>query len=120
MITWGWIVRQLDYDLTPVAGLALVGHMREAMRPVLSRIDTALPLKGGVANNDIVRSYLGLLTQGACSPKARAISTRSRISVAMPSSRRQIQTGAHMGQGCDLTAAMFVRKLSIQHGLPIN
>ena len=58
------IVRQLDYDLTPVARLALVGHMLEAMRPALAHIDTALPLKGGVANSDIVRSYLGLLTQG--------------------------------------------------------
>ena len=34
------------------------------MRPVLARIDAALPIKGGVANSDIVRSYLGLLTQG--------------------------------------------------------
>ena len=58
------IVRQLDYDLTPVAGLALVGHMLAATRPVLSRIDAALPLKGGVANSDIIRSYLGLRTQG--------------------------------------------------------
>ena len=58
------IVRQLDYDLTPVAGLALVGHLLQAMRPVLTRIDAALPIKGGVANSDIVRSYLGLLTQG--------------------------------------------------------
>ena len=58
------IVRQLDYDLTPVAGLALVGHMLQSMRPVLARIDAALPLKGGVANSDIVRTYLGLLTQG--------------------------------------------------------
>ena len=57
-------VRQLDYDLTPVAGLTLVGHMLQAMRPVLARIDAALPLKGGVVNSDIVRSYLGLLTQG--------------------------------------------------------
>ena len=82
------IVRQLDYDLAPVAGLTLVGPMIEAMRPVLARIDTALPLKGGVANSDIVRSYLGLLTQGTCSPKASAISTRSRIVAAMPSSSR--------------------------------
>ena len=57
-------VRQLDYDLTPVAGLTLVGHLIKAMGPVLKRIDAALPLKGGVANSDIVRSYLGLLTQG--------------------------------------------------------
>ena len=82
------IVRQLSHDLTPVTGLALVGPMIEAMRPVLSRIDTALPLKDGVANSDIVRSYLGLLTQGACSPKSRATSMRSRIFAAMHSSSK--------------------------------
>ena len=38
------IVRKLGYDLTPVAGLALVGHMLQAMRPVLAHIVTALPL----------------------------------------------------------------------------
>ena len=34
------------------------------MRPVMAPIDTALALKGRVANSDIVRSWLGLLTQG--------------------------------------------------------
>lgn len=58
------IVTQLDYDLTPVAGLALVGHYLKALRPVLGRLDAALPVKAGVANSDIVRSYLGLLVQG--------------------------------------------------------
>jgi Transposase DDE domain group 1 len=58
------IVKQLDYDLTPVAGLALVGHYLKAIQPVLGRLDAALPVKGGVANADIVRSYLGLLVQG--------------------------------------------------------
>ena len=58
------IVKQLDYDLTPVAGLALVGHDLSALRPVLGRLDAALPIKGGVANSDIIRSYLGLLVQG--------------------------------------------------------
>ena len=58
------IVTQLDYDLTPVAGLALVGHYLEALRPVLGRLDAALPVKAGVSNSDIVRSYLGLLVQG--------------------------------------------------------
>ena len=57
-------VTQLDYDLTPVAGLALAGHYLKALRPTLSRLDAALPVKGGVANSDIVRSYLGLLVQG--------------------------------------------------------
>ena len=36
-------VRQLGYDLTPMTGLALVGHLLQAMRPVLARIDAALP-----------------------------------------------------------------------------
>ena len=58
------IVKQLDYDLTPVAGLALVGHYLTALQPTLARLDAALPLKGGVINSDIVRSYLGLLVQG--------------------------------------------------------
>ena len=58
------IVKQLDYDLTPVAGLALVGHYLSAVQPVLGRFDKAMPVKTGVANSDIVRSYVGLLVQG--------------------------------------------------------
>ena len=58
------IVKQLKYDLTPVAGLALVGHYLKAVQPVLVRLDAALPIKGGVTNGDILRSYLGLLVQG--------------------------------------------------------
>ena len=59
-----FIVQQLDYDLTPVAGLALVGHHLNRLAPVFERIDTALPVAGGVANSDVLRSYLGLLVQG--------------------------------------------------------
>jgi hypothetical protein len=55
------IVKQLDYDLTPVAGLALVGHYLKVLRPVLKRLDAALPIKAGVANSDVMRSYVGLL-----------------------------------------------------------
>ena len=58
------IVKQLDYHLTPVAGLALVGHYLHALRPTFKRLDSALPIKGGVANSDVLRSYLGLLVQG--------------------------------------------------------
>jgi Transposase DDE domain group 1 len=57
-------VKQLKYDLTPVAGLALVGDHLKALAPVLARLDAALPVRGGVSNSDIVRSYLGLLVQG--------------------------------------------------------
>lgn len=58
------IVKQLDYDLTPVAGLALVGRHLERMAPVLADLDKALPVSGGVSNSDVLRSYLGLLVQG--------------------------------------------------------
>jgi hypothetical protein len=58
------IVKQLDYDLTPVAGLALVGHYLKAVRPVLDRLDTALPVRAGVSTADVCRAYLGLLVQG--------------------------------------------------------
>ena len=59
-----FIVKQLAYDLTPVAGLALVGHQLNRLAPVFKQIDAALPVAGGVANSDILRSYLGLLVQG--------------------------------------------------------
>ena len=57
-------VKQLDYDLTPTAGLALVGHFLKTLAPVLADVDAALPVRAGVASSDIVRSYLGLLVQG--------------------------------------------------------
>jgi len=59
-----FIVKHLEYDLTPVAGLALVGHHLQRLVPVFEQIDHALPVKTGVANSDIVRSYVGLLVQG--------------------------------------------------------
>jgi len=59
-----FIVKQLDYDLTPVAGLALVGRHLDRLASVFKRIDAALPVTGGVATSDILRSYVGLLVQG--------------------------------------------------------
>jgi hypothetical protein len=58
------VVKQLDYELTPVAGLALVGHHLQRLAPLFKRIDQALPVRNGVAASDILRSYLGLLVQG--------------------------------------------------------
>jgi hypothetical protein len=57
-------VKQLDYDLTPTAGLALVGHFLKTLAPALADLDAALRVRTGVATSDIVRSYLGLLVQG--------------------------------------------------------
>lgn len=59
-----FIVKQLDYDLTPVAGLALVGHYLQALLAVFRRLDAAMPIRAGVPNSDILRAYLGLLVQG--------------------------------------------------------
>ena len=42
----------------------MVGHHLNRLAPVFKRIDTALPVVGGVANSDVLRSYLGLLVQG--------------------------------------------------------
>lgn len=57
-------VTQLDYDLTPVAGLVLVGQLFERLRPVFTQIDASMPNLGGVPTSDVLRSYLGLLVQG--------------------------------------------------------
>lgn len=58
------IVKQLDYDLTPVAGLILVGDYFKRLAPVFTDVDRALPVRSGVATSDLLRSYLGLLAQG--------------------------------------------------------
>ena len=57
-------VKQLSYDLTPVGGLALVGHYLKALTPQWAKLDAALPMRAGVSNSDVLRSYLGLLVQG--------------------------------------------------------
>ena len=42
------IIKQLDYDLTPVAGLTLIGQYLKALRPHLSGLDAARPIIGGL------------------------------------------------------------------------
>jgi len=49
-------VRQLKYDLTPVAGLALVGDHFKSFEPVLKLLDKTLPVRAGVASSGILRS----------------------------------------------------------------
>jgi len=75
-------VKQLDYDLTPLTGLSLVGHSLRSVLPQFDALDAALPLRTGVRNSDVLRAYLGLLVW--C--KARAPLMPSRPSEATPSS----------------------------------
>ena len=49
-------VMQLKYDLTPVAGLALVGDHFKCFEPVLRLLDKTLPVRAGIANSGILRS----------------------------------------------------------------
>jgi len=58
------IVRQVDYDLTQVAGLVMVGRYPTGVSPVLDRLDTASPMRTGVRISDACRVDLGLLTHG--------------------------------------------------------
>jgi hypothetical protein len=58
-------IKQLHYDLTPTAGLSLIGHYLDLLEPELKRIDAAVPVRrGGVSTSDVLRSCLGLLAQG--------------------------------------------------------
>ena len=56
-------VRQLKYDLTPPAGLALVGDHFKNVGPVLTLLDKTLPGPAGVANSDVLHNDPGPLVQ---------------------------------------------------------
>jgi len=81
-------VKQLNDELTPTAGLALVGHLLKSRAPTLADVEAALPVRAGVASSDIVRSYLGLLVQGKSET-----STRSRTCAATSASSRRWASG---------------------------
>lgn len=59
-----FLLKKLSYDLTSNAGLALAGQFIKRME-IDKRVDHALAvMPAGIANSDIVKSYLGLLVQG--------------------------------------------------------
>jgi hypothetical protein len=59
-----FMIKKLPYELTSSVGLALVGQYFKRLG-INQRIDTKFPLSGkGIANSDILKSYLGLLVQG--------------------------------------------------------
>jgi hypothetical protein len=58
------ILRRLPYKLTAQAGLALVGQLLSRAAQVDQVFDPAFPVRGGVRTSDLIRSYVGLLTQG--------------------------------------------------------
>jgi len=59
-----FIIKKLPYDLTFNAGLALVGQYMKRLG-ISAGVDRKFPVGvGGIANSDILKSYLGLLVQG--------------------------------------------------------
>lgn len=60
------ILKQLPYDLSGQAGLALIGKYLKRIN-FNAQVDPAFPVQskfGGIANSDILKSYLGLLCLG--------------------------------------------------------
>lgn len=58
-----FIIKKLPYDLSSHAGLAFVGKYLKSIK-INSLIDSAFPVRSGVANSDILKSYLALLCLG--------------------------------------------------------
>jgi len=58
-----FVVKKLPYDLSSHGGLALIGRLFKRIN-VLAMIDPQYPVRGGIANSDILKCYLGLLTLG--------------------------------------------------------
>lgn len=58
-----FIIKKLPYDLSSHAGLAFVGKYLKRIN-LNSLVDPAFPVRSGVANSDILKSYLGLLCLG--------------------------------------------------------
>ena len=58
-----FIIKQLPYDLSNQAGLALVGKYLKRIN-INSLVDPTFSDRSGIANSDILKSYLGLLSLG--------------------------------------------------------
>ena len=58
-----FVIKQLPYDLSHQAGLALIGKYLKRIN-LNALVDRAFPVRSGVANSDIFKSYLGLLCLG--------------------------------------------------------
>lgn len=58
-----FVIKKLPYDLSSQAGLALVGQYLKRIN-LSALVDPKFPVRSGVTNSDILRSYLGLLCLG--------------------------------------------------------
>jgi hypothetical protein len=64
-----FIIKRLPYDLSSHAGLAFIGKYLKSIK-INSLIDLAFPVRSGVANSDILKSYLGRVTAALLCPES--------------------------------------------------
>jgi len=58
-----FIIKKLPYDLSSHAGLALIGQYLKSAK-LKSLLDCAFPIRAGIANSDVLKSYIALLSLG--------------------------------------------------------
>lgn len=59
-----FIIKKLPYDLSSHAGLALIGQYLKSTK-LKSLLDSAFPIRAGIANSDVLKSYIALLDDHA-------------------------------------------------------
>ena len=115
-----FLIKKLPYDLSSQAGLALVGkYLRRINLNAL--VDPAFPVRSGVANSAILKSYLALLCQGKSdfdaieAYRGDAFFTRALNLDAVPSSPTLRQRmNAQASSWFDLTARINEAVLSMR------
>jgi hypothetical protein len=117
-----FVLKQLPYDLSGQAGLALIGKRLKRIN-INALVDPAWSARSGVANSDVLKSYLGLLCLGKSdfdaieAQRKEAFFARALGLRAVPSSptlRRRLDT--HAADWFDLADRIDVAVLSMKMG----
>ena len=102
-----FLIKRLPYDLSSHAGLAFIGKYLKRIN-TNAVIDPAFPVRSGIANSDIVKSYLGLLCLGKNDFDAienfrgNAFFMRAQAVPSSPTLRQRLDT--HAGDWFELAA----------------
>ena len=73
-----FVIKKLPYDLSSHAGLAFIGKYLKRVN-VNALIDPKFPVRSGVANSEILKSYLALLCMGKSDFDAIESLSRQRL-----------------------------------------
>jgi hypothetical protein len=122
-----FLVKQLTYDLSSQAGLALIGKYLKRIN-LNALVDPAFLVRAGIANSDILKSYLGLLCLGKNdfdaieAQRTDAFFARALHLRAVPSSPTLRQRlDAHASDWFELAERINAAVLSVKiAGIPID